>query len=213
MSTILENLKKLPNHTILGKEWLSHDRADKQYPYYAKIFNIFDCQSIFEVGTYLGYSLACAAMSCPNLKNVCWYDNEEYLKYSNLLAKENIEFARSLTSFDKIEANSLGQIPTQGKYDVVHIDGGHDYLSCYNDILKCINLTNNVIIGHDYDLDNSGVEMAVKAFCKAYRYNHIVLHEFNHGLWMIPKTTYFYQFFMENLSNNCGPVTLYGVPE
>ncbi len=186
MDDIVAMLKSLPNHNSCGSGYLIDPGVERQYPWYAKIFKVVDPHSILEVGTFLGYSLAVAAYSLPNLQSINFVDNETYSIGSNQLAIENILCSRKMAKFEKLrelEAFPCYEYFDHG-FDLIHVDGDHTYNGVYRDMEYANHFKYSIMIGHDYTLIKD-VENAVKDFCNKNKLTHIVLPEFNHGLWAI----------------------------
>lgn len=191
--TVTERLKQLPHHVPEWRVWLDNEQ---HYDWYARVFAALNPHSVLEIGTCLGYSLAAAALGLPGKDpppQFTWVDDESYVPNSNELALENIwdvfrerfaedtaqppaeAFLRGVRSWDDVE----------GGFDVVHVDGDHSEEGCRKDLDLSLLVVEDCIIGHDYHLE-PGVKAAVTKFCSRYKFDHIVLDDFKHGLFVIP---------------------------
>jgi hypothetical protein len=184
---ILELLKSLPHHASPGTDWLC---SEHQYPWYARVFQTLSPKSILEIGTFLGYSLATAAVALPELDRVEWVDNEAYLEGSNRLAAENIRVARERAGYRPLISWSCREIPLdaaerQSYMELVHIDGDHRKDCVLRDLQYAFQVGTSCIIGHDYKLEG-GVREAVVETCNRLDILHYVLDDFTHGLFVIP---------------------------
>jgi hypothetical protein len=188
MIDILTLMQGLPHKSpVYGSTaWL----ADPQhYPVYARVWKALNPASIFEIGAFLGYSLAAAAAAVPTLQRVEWLDNESGHANSNNLALGNLLHARK-QAFPgtnlavrawKLAKDARPTLPV----DVVHIDGDHHYHPVTNDLEYALGLNPEYIIGHDYELDGAGVKQAVNDFCVAKK--RFALRVFlTNGLFVIP---------------------------
>ncbi len=181
---ITEILRQLPHHVKPWSEWLDNPNHYEMYP---KVFRALGTRRLFEIGTCLGYSLAAAAAGVPELESVEWVDNESYLAGSNRLAVENIEEARKLAGHQPINMKYNGH-PYQP--DVFHIDGDHTEGGCCLDLGFASAFRPRFIVGHDYTLDEKkcGVREAVRRYCRGRAVEHLVLKDFQHGLYVIAVT-------------------------
>lgn len=193
---VLKFLRSLPRQTEQGIEWLDKPEAERQYPWYSRIFEEVNPNSILEFGTYLGYGLATAVVSSLSLNRIQWIDDESYTPNSNQMAVENIQVAIKQMGSGrdgegpKLEywkdwesAKPLLNYPI----DLVHIDGDHSFDGCLQDIERAVETNATYIIGHDYSLPEYGVGKAVRFYCDQNEMTHFVLPEFTHGLWAMSR--------------------------
>lgn len=203
---VLDLLKGLPNQTALGLEWLNRPDADRQYPYYAKVFHALRPYSFLEIGTYLGYGIAALVASKTPAKQVHWVDSEEYLEGSNDLAFDNV---KSLTPNSEIEFGwweTKEEVP-QFNYSLIHVDGDHSYDGCYRDLVWAFGRRAKTLIGHDIFLE-SDIRRAVVDFCNENGLFYATVNDFTHGLYVISQCDFFDA--VARLSTaGVGPVTIH----
>lgn len=177
-------LRLLPHHSDVygSRQWV--EDID-HYPQYAKLFSVLSPRTLIEVGTFLGYSLATAAIVLPELEYIAWVDTEEGLRDSNTLARENVRTARRLAGHLVLGMESLRALPAgmrfgwKSGWDLAHVDARHDFVSVCNDITMVHALEPRLIIGHDYCLPGSGVRDAV----------HRCARELGAGFWWTDRVT------------------------
>jgi len=128
---------------------------------------------ILELGSNDGVS---TSLFSTFAKEVVSVDMNISERMKNILEKyKNIVFHKmSFDDFISIDSDNL--------YDLIYIDGNHDYDSINRDInnFKYKVKTGGYIAGHDYNSDTKGVEMAV--------YNHFPNKEvciFSDSSWLI----------------------------
>lgn len=110
---------------------------------------------ILELGSNDGVSTTLFSFFAKKVVCVDLHKTESLSK--TILENKNISFNH--TSFDNF-FNMDGDF----KYDLIYIDGNHDFNSVYKDIdmFKQKVKEGGYISGHDYNSETQGVEMAVK---------------------------------------------------
>jgi hypothetical protein len=190
--TVIDRLKALPHQHPDFSVWLENE---DHYSFYYKIFQALNPDSVLELGTCLGFSLAAAAMALPAKDlHLSWVDDESYLPGSNELAWENIwgVFKGRFEGESPFHPLRYWTSPppagrVRGLYQLVHVDGDHSYDGCLKDLEYAEAVRPQIILGHDYHLEE-GVRRAVSGFCAKHSYAHFVLDRFKHGLFCVDRT-------------------------
>ena len=176
MPDVRDLLKSLPHHSPVynSPAWLDDPG---HYPRYAELFAELAPRRLLEVGTFLGYSLVAAVWGSPGLTEICFVDDESALAGSNAMAAANVSFAaESLGRHVRVASSSRARCDSCPEdYDVVHIDGDHDYRSVASDLIFAERFDPKFVVGHDYSLPGSGVRAAVEDFCRARGLSHYTL--------------------------------------
>ncbi len=119
------------------------------------IIEEFDVESIFEFGCWEGYTTQLMAEH-PNITkiktlDICEDMDVEYTHASHSKTKKE-NYGKFIKS-DKVElvfCNSLEYEP-EGQYDMVFIDGNHDFEHVKNDTELAYKMNPKVIVWHDYE--------------------------------------------------------------
>lgn len=90
--------------------------------------------SLLEVGTYLGGFVFSVSQNCPNIKVTCvdpypTIDNIKHIFLENVEKKIRSENWQGLY-------NSVREIPTDTKFDFIHIDGEHSEKAVLDDLIS-----------------------------------------------------------------------------
>jgi predicted O-methyltransferase YrrM len=110
-------------------------------------------KNVLEIGFNSGFSTLLMLMTNSNVKITCCDLNDH--KYTipcyQLLKKT---FGDRINFIPGDSSKTLPKI--QDKYDLIHIDGGHDDFIAINDIINCYYLSkdNTILIMDDYDFHN-----------------------------------------------------------
>ena len=101
------------------------------------LMKAMNAKSYMEIGVNMGHSLHYILQSVPTVKEVLAFDlcdkstkpawEEIKQRYSNRVKLD-------LICGDTL--NTLNKNLKNRKFDVIHIDGGHEFKYCYNDIIK-----------------------------------------------------------------------------
>ncbi|MCK9558109.1 MAG: class I SAM-dependent methyltransferase [Candidatus Cloacimonetes bacterium] len=128
---------------------------------------------VLEVGTFHGLTVSNWALQRPNTiffsidplhwerSGLKWYENR----------RSNMRLLTGTTS-------DLETLKVTALFDVIFIDGDHDYLPCYRDLNICVKLikSDGTLAVHDYAKGTlrrttaRAVVRAVRDFCRAYNY-------------------------------------------
>ena len=121
------------------------DTYDKQKLLFDKIKN---CNSVLEIGTYMGHSLLIMLLSNPNLEITC-------VDIDNKYAKPATEYLQKVFPKSKIQfihGSSLEALPKLNKkYDFFHIDGSHKNNLITKEFQYCKNLCSSNIFKIMFD--------------------------------------------------------------
>lgn len=189
---VVNRLRRLPHHNEHSLSWLDNEN---HYEWYGRLLRSLGVtvgvESVFEVGTFMGYFLATAAVALDLEKppEFCWVDDESYAPGTNGLAKANLLFVvAERWPGARVRAAHLNSLPDPklfGGFDLVHVDGDHSYEGCKRDLEWALETCPKVIIGHDYLLE-PGVKRAVdEVMAESKVYDCFLLPEFKHGLYVI----------------------------
>lgn len=183
---------KTPNQSDVynSKEWL---KDPNHYPKYELVWKELNPNRVLEIGTYLGMSLMALVAACDNIHWIDFVDNETGLTNSNELALENINWAVKNSSridnrtklfiFPWTDTKEI--VDKVNFFNVIHIDGDHRYEPCKKDLEFSLSLKPQFIIGHDFHLEGSGVERAVRDVCQKEGLTFWHTKELTHGLFLI----------------------------
>jgi predicted O-methyltransferase YrrM len=129
------------------------------------------CQSIVEVGSYAGRSTRALADNCPGkvtavdtwapgpwTKDIDWMTDDLASQYERFRANMSPHIAEGKVVPVRESSVNAANSATVA-YDMIFIDGAHDYASVKKDILVWGALTRGLLCGHDYD--HPGVKQAV----------------------------------------------------
>lgn len=151
-------------------------RGLEQMIRYIKKFNNTKDLSILEIGSWVGVStelfakhfnevVACDPWSATTGINTKYDMSQVEKEFDNRIKKYNNIFKAKMTSeqfnkyhFDEeIESNKLLN------YDVIYIDGAHDFINVMKDIILWKDRCNLFLCGHDFCDKFPGVKKAVKS--------------------------------------------------
>lgn len=92
------------------------------------------CDSVLEIGTYIGHSALIMLLANPKLK----LTTVDIMNHLSLPATETLKKYFPEAEINFIHGNSLEVIPTlNDKYDMFHIDGNHDVDFVIEEFAKC----------------------------------------------------------------------------
>jgi hypothetical protein len=135
--------------------WLTADEG-------ALLTELCDGKRVMEIGSYCGRSTVCIARRAASVDCVDWWDGRATAVPQPTMAK----FSENIKRY-KVDHKCSIRFPYEPidkEYDVVFIDGAHDYESVKIDIGKALRALSptGVIVFHDYQSPNDpGVTQAV----------------------------------------------------
>lgn len=127
-------------------------------------------KDVLELGVFEGASSCCIATTAKTLLCVDTFDargTAEAGKQTEEAFWRNINAIERNAKVTAIKGTFADVLPTlTQKFDIIFIDGSHDYLSVKEDIELCLPLLKEGgrILFHDYCTENPGVVMAVDEF-------------------------------------------------
>lgn len=169
-----DNITPFGSMSEFDDEWISHSVIPDdgfRFPYGVDgwlTFNegraLYDAckgKRVLEIGSYCGLSTICIAQGAESVDSVDPHDGRGTFIPQNTLPKLQDNLMR-FSVFEKIKihvctTDEYVVKPRFGEddfaFDVIFIDGAHDYKSVANDILKCLPLlaSDGVLLFHDYN--------------------------------------------------------------
>jgi predicted O-methyltransferase YrrM len=155
-------------------EFASQDFASGEFEVYFRLAKFFSPKKMLEVGVYKGHSACSIIYGASELNYYCGIDSQDYVKNSNLIARENIaNFLNTIKkenfTFEIIDHNTqVNGVPGKLKermFDWIHIDAGHTTEEAINDIRNFWIYTGKVMTIHDY-ISHKEVKDAVEFVIK-----------------------------------------------
>lgn len=117
-----------PDHTYI------HGRNCYEWKY--AVAKFLQPRSVLEIGVRFGYSLACFVAASKRVEFVTGIDSECYVPGSNAIAKEAVLKVKKVGAIfltkPSMDIKSIGS-----SFDLVHIDGSHNYENCLHDLNLC----------------------------------------------------------------------------
>ena len=111
------------------------------YPKQKLLYDVAkNCESVLEIGTYMGHSALIMLLANPKLK-LTTIDISNHLSFP---AVETLKKHFPDAQINFIHGNSTDIIPNlEDKYDMFHIDGNHDVEFIIDEFIKCKNLSSS----------------------------------------------------------------------
>ena len=138
------------NNNIIPTEGYSQ-QVPGQIAFLKRMVSSPSIKRVMEIGFNGGHSAELFLSSNPNVELVSFdIGHHDYLKHGKEFIDNKFPNRHTL-----IIGNSLQSVPeysnTEKPFDVIFIDGGHDYPIAYGDILNCKNLahTDTIVIMDD----------------------------------------------------------------
>lgn len=112
---------------------------------YAGMVRTYKPKRFLEIGVRYGYTGIVVATAIKSLETVKspllpfeyrGMDDESYHNGSCARANENFKKAIPWCNSEAIKWNSFGDWPDLGTFDMIHVDGNHDYNGVWNDLNK-----------------------------------------------------------------------------
>ena len=128
------------------------------------LFNIVKgAKNLLEIGLNGGHSMAIFLLSNPKLE-VLSFDICEH-NY----VKDVANYYKSKYNFNFIEGNSLITVKEYNhdkKYDIIHIDGGHQEKCVVNDLINCKKFAHKDTLMIFDDTNATGISRIINKYCK-----------------------------------------------
>lgn len=172
-NTMYEIFKNKPSsiHNIIPKEFFTkYDSYDyvwsgNCFEWYYAISKVIQPKSFLEIGVRYGFSFLPTLIGSDKLEYALGWDLETY--GNNTIAKSNIgEYYKGNCKWEVLHKDSQLEKELPQFFDLVSIDGCHDYSCKIHDLKLCIGKCNYVILD-DYDY-HSEVRRAVDDFLKQH---------------------------------------------
>jgi len=144
------------------------------FEWYWALGKVLKPKSFLEIGVRFGFSFLPTIQSSPDLEYALGWDLETY--GDNRIANDNIgKYYTGSCKWEIEHVDSQIQTELPQFFDLVSIDGCHDYDCKIHDLKLCIGRCNYVILD-DYDYHND-VRMSIDFFLKKYT-EHIEWSEY-----------------------------------
>jgi hypothetical protein len=123
----------------------------------------YEVQSFCEIGTWEGYCSLCMWVNSTIVRqkaiDICSDFEGGGMGYHQGLSEYGRYFV-DITPVVLEKADTLVYQPTsEDVYDMVFVDGNHNYVNVRNDAKLAVKMGTRVIAFHDYENGNSGVDM------------------------------------------------------
>jgi hypothetical protein len=144
------------------------------FEWYWALGKVLKPKSFLEIGVRFGFSFLPTIQASPDLEYALGWDLETY--GDNRIANDNIgKYYTGNCKWEIEHIDSQMQTELPQFFDLVSIDGCHDYDCKIHDLKLCIGRCNYVILD-DYDYHND-VRMSIDFFLKKYA-EHIEWSEY-----------------------------------
>lgn len=179
MSSIMAN-KPTSIHDVIDSEFFTrYDRYDyvfsgNCFEWYWALGKALQPRTFLEIGVRFGFSFLPTIESSDNIEFALGWDLETY--GNNKIAVENIDkyyTGKGKWEIKHIDSQLITELPQ--KFDLISIDGCHDYDCKVHDLKLCIGKCDYVILD-DYDYHND-VRRSTDFFLKEYS-EHIEWNEY-----------------------------------
>ena len=105
------------------------------YEWYAAYAQYFRPRRILEIGSRRGYSLAAMLLATDSIDLVVSIDNESYgVTVDELRATLSKVIATDRFSIWKLDSQQLSRLPTDERFDLIHVDGDHTEAGALHDL-------------------------------------------------------------------------------
>lgn len=136
------------------------------FEWYWALGKVINPKTFLEIGVRFGFSFLPTIQTSANLEYALGWDLETY--GNNTIARENIgEYYKGNAKWEILKINSQEQTELPQYFDLVSIDGCHDYDCKIHDLKLCIGKCGYAIID-DYDYHND-VRRGVDFFLNEYK--------------------------------------------
>jgi len=144
------------------------------FEWYWALGKVLKPESFMEIGVRFGFSFLPTIASSPNMKYALGWDLETY--GNNQIANENIgEHYKGDAKWEIQHVDSQLETELPQFFDLISIDGCHDFDCKVHDLKLCIGKTNYVILD-DYDY-HADVRNSTDYFLREYK-EHIEWNEY-----------------------------------
>lgn len=141
---------------------------------------------MLELGCHIGVS---TNLFAKYVKSIDTVDMDAMIGIVDVVSKNNnVEFYHMTFHefFNTLRFKSTQEPKTDLKYDVIYIDGSHDYHAVLEDINNSLQFLKpgGIIAGHDYNITTPGVPNAINHFL-ASLHPDTTLHIYGDSSWAI----------------------------
>lgn len=130
-------------------------------------------ESYLEVGTAEGDSLYVLGSLISETGRIHWVDKDESTPRIMRMHVEEMLKPRTITGYSGLSTDDEAQLDEQ--FDVVMIDGGHDYETVLCDCRRFVPLARKLVLWHDIQL--AGVKKAVDEYMAGRKYETFIHSE------------------------------------
>jgi predicted O-methyltransferase YrrM len=151
-----------PTHNPPNNEGYMSDAQKQQFAEQLGLHP--NIKTILEIGLNAGHSAYHFLLSCKNFEHFVSFDIEQY-KYTRCAV--NFLQQKYGERFTYIKGDSVKTVPAyhtiypDQTFDLIYIDGNHDYSGCLTDIINCKKLANPSTLVWIDDYDFSPIQQAV----------------------------------------------------
>jgi len=179
---IQEIYKAKPNsiHDVIPSEFFTkYDSYDyvwsgNCFEWYWAISEVIKPKTFLEIGVRFGFSFLPTIQASPNMEYALGWDLETY--GDNKIAKENIgKYYTGDAKWEILHKDSQAETELPQFFDLVSVDGCHDYYCKIHDLKMCIGKCQYVILD-DYDY-HQDVKKAIDFFLRVFE-QHIEWSEY-----------------------------------
>ena len=178
---LLKNKPKSIHELIPSEFFTKYDSYDyvwsgNCFEWYWALGKTIQPKTFMEIGVRFGFSFLPTIQSSANLEYALGWDLETYGDNFNDMATENIQkyyYGDAKWEIKHIDSQNETELP--GFFDLISIDGCHDYDCKVHDLKLCINKCNYVILD-DYDY-HADVKNSTDFFLHTYA-EHIEWQEY-----------------------------------
>ncbi len=155
------NLSLIPLHSSNNEGYMT-EAQKKQFE--TRLKELPTIRSLAEIGLNGGHSMAHFFNNCEKLEKALSFDINRH-SYTQYAAEYFSRFHKNQFTF--VEGDSLATVPeyaskNQEKYDLIYVDGYHNYHYCLNDIINCRKLAHPDTILWVDDFNASFIRDAVQ---------------------------------------------------
>lgn len=152
---LTENLhERMRPYLLAGDETEDYVCSNNNYEWYYSYAATVCPTRILEIGARMGYSAIAMVMGFPRVEELVLIDNGSYGFNVAEAAKNVKKFAPSLRIRElDIDTRSVNELPLDGEFDIIHVDGDHSHAGAVHDLNLALPLLSDrgLIVVDDID--------------------------------------------------------------